>query len=148
MPHASKCGAVALVAECGDDTVGFVIMRRRGCAATNRWEWFVSSQVCALKLPRLLAAAISASAFSLALSLRITRSADMPRMRAAAIQKIADVIARSKSVSFLTGPGVSVSAGIPDFRSPGGMYDTLRPELLTATDAQRRAMSVDPTASG
>jgi len=97
-------------------------------------------------LPRLLAAAISASAFSLALSLRITRSADMPRMRAAAIQKIADVIARSKSVAFLTGAGVSVSAGIPDFRSPGGMYDTLRPELLTATDAQRRAMSVDPTA--
>ena len=42
-----------------------------------------------------------------------------------------------KSVSILTGAGVSVAAGIPDFRSPGGMYSTLRPELITATPAQR-----------
>lgn len=30
-----------------------------------------------------------------------------------------------KKVVFLTGAGISVAAGIPDFRSPGGLYSTL-----------------------
>lgn len=34
---------------------------------------------------------------------------------------------------------------VPDFRSPGGMYDTLRPDLITATDHQRSLMKMDPT---
>ena len=36
-----------------------------------------------------------------------------------------------RSIFVLTGAGVSVASGIPDFRSPGGMYDTLQPRLLT-----------------
>eukprot|EP01134_Creolimax_fragrantissima_P000049 CFRG0049T1 len=50
-----------------------------------------------------------------------------------------------RNIVFLTGAGVSVAAGIPDFRSPGGMYDTLQPDLLTATSAQRQQMKDDPT---
>jgi NAD+-dependent protein deacetylase sirtuin 2 len=50
-----------------------------------------------------------------------------------------------KSIVFLTGAGVSRAAGIPDFRSPGGMYSTLKPDLLTATETQRRLMKSDPT---
>ena len=48
-------------------------------------------------------------------------------------------------VSLLFGAGVSVACGIPDFRSQGGMYATLRPELLTATPEQRARMAEDPT---
>ena len=49
-----------------------------------------------------------------------------------------------KSVYVLTGAGASTGAGIPDFRSPGGMYDSLRPELITATKAERKRMRRDP----
>lgn len=45
----------------------------------------------------------------------------------------------------LTGAGVSCASGIPDFRSPGGMYDTLRPQMLTATEEQRQYLAADPT---
>jgi len=58
-------------------------------------------------------------------------------------QKI--VSSREKSVAALLGAGISVGSGIPDFRSKGGMYDTLRPELLTATPEQRQKMQDDPT---
>ena len=50
-----------------------------------------------------------------------------------------------QSIAFLTGAGVSVASGIPDFRSPGGMYDTLKPELLTATPYEKQLMGLDPT---
>jgi NAD-dependent SIR2 family protein deacetylase len=67
-------------------------------------------------------------------------------MSVASIKQVAEKIrSGGLRVSCLFGAGISVGAGIPDFRSPGGMYDTLRPELLTATEAQRRAMRSDPT---
>jgi NAD+-dependent protein deacetylase sirtuin 2 len=50
-----------------------------------------------------------------------------------------------RSIAILSGAGVSVSSGIPDFRSPGGFYSTLRPELITASPAERHLMSRDPT---
>jgi len=49
-----------------------------------------------------------------------------------------------RNVVVLSGAGVSCASGIPDFRSPGGMYKTLKPELITATPAQRAAMAREP----
>jgi NAD-dependent deacetylase sirtuin 2 len=50
-----------------------------------------------------------------------------------------------KSVSILTGAGVSCACGIPDFRSPTGLYATLPVEKVTATAEQRAAIQFDRT---
>ena len=39
-------------------------------------------------------------------------------------------------------PSLSISSLV---RSPGGMYDTLRPELITCSEFERKLMSADPT---
>ena len=72
----------------------------------------------------------------------------MPRLASLDLAGVAKFLgsADCRSVALLTGAGMSSGAGIPDFRSPGGMYDTLRPELITATDDQRREMAANPTA--
>ena len=60
-------------------------------------------------------------------------------MKIDSISSLAKFILSSecKSIGILTGAGVSVASGIPDFRSVGGLYDTLQPDLITATPAQR-----------
>lgn len=52
---------------------------------------------------------------------------------------------RIHRVVVLTGAGCSVASGIPDFRSPGGFYESLRPELITATPQERETMEEDPS---
>ena len=72
----------------------------------------------------------------------------MPRLTSLDLAGVAKFIAspECRSVALLTGAGMSSGAGIPDFRSPGGMYDTLKPDLITATPQQRRVMHADPVA--
>ena len=76
-----------------------------------------------------------------------TNSGTNDENRDAQMMEVVDFLLSNKcvSVSFLTGAGVSVNAGIPDFRSKGGMYDTLQPDLLTASTEDKEAMKADPT---
>lgn len=54
----------------------------------------------------------------------------------AIIQRMAEWIRASKHVLVLTGAGVSVAAGIPDFRTPGtGLYDNLQKYNLPYAEA-------------
>ena len=43
------------------------------------------------------------------------------------IKKAAKVIYQSKKTIALTGAGISVESGIPDFRSPGGLWERFNP---------------------
>ncbi len=45
----------------------------------------------------------------------------------------------------LAGAGISTASGIPDFRSPGGLYNTLNVDALTATEVQKNWLRAEPT---
>ena len=47
------------------------------------------------------------------------------------LEKVADIIARSQKIVIFTGAGMSTESGIPDFRSPGGIWDQFDPNELT-----------------
>lgn len=51
------------------------------------------------------------------------------------LQAAAQAIAQGKHVIAVTGAGISVESGIPDFRSPGGIWDTYPPEQYATADA-------------
>ena len=50
------------------------------------------------------------------------------------IDRLREIIARSKRIVFFDGAGVSTASGIPDFRSASGLYageeDRLSPEMI------------------
>ncbi|MEO2026637.1 MAG: NAD-dependent deacylase [Fuerstiella sp.] len=55
-------------------------------------------------------------------------------------QKIADCLSRSENVIAFTGAGISTESGIPDFRSPGGIWANSQPvyfqDFLASADSR------------
>ena len=47
------------------------------------------------------------------------------------ISAVADIVFQSEKVVVFTGAGISTESGIPDFRSPGGIWDRYDPNELT-----------------
>lgn len=58
------------------------------------------------------------------------------------IARLAGLIARSRRIVAFTGAGISTESGIPDFRSPGGIWDrypaVTYQEFLASEEARRR----------
>jgi len=47
------------------------------------------------------------------------------------VDKVADLILNAKRVVVFTGAGISTESGLPDFRSPGGIWDRFDPDDFT-----------------
>ncbi len=47
------------------------------------------------------------------------------------IEKVAGIVHSSKKIVVFTGAGISTESGIPDYRSPGGIWDKYDPNELT-----------------
>jgi len=55
-----------------------------------------------------------------------------------ALDRAADLISENGRVVVLTGAGISVESGIPDFRSPGGLWTRFPPQEYATLSAFRR----------
>src|ERR1700753_723806 len=70
-----------------------------------------------------------------------------------AVERLGEMIAGASSIVPFTGAGLSTESGIPDFRSPGGLWTRNRPipfdEFLASADARdetwRRRFAMEPT---
>ena len=54
------------------------------------------------------------------------------------IKKCANLISKAKKITVLTGAGISVESGIPDFRSPGGLWERFDPFEYAHIDSFRK----------
>jgi NAD-dependent deacetylase len=69
------------------------------------------------------------------------------------VERLGDMIAEARTVVPFTGAGISTESGIPDFRSPGGLWTRNRPipfdEFVESQDARdeawRRRFAMEPT---
>src|SRR5256714_12863989 len=69
------------------------------------------------------------------------------------VEKLGDMIAAASTIVPFTGAGLSTECGIPDFRSPGGLWTRNRPipfdEFVANPDARdeawRRRFAMEPT---
>src|SRR6185437_7640131 len=58
-----------------------------------------------------------------------------------AVAELSRLIARAKRVVVFTGAGISTESGVPDFRSPGGVWSRMKPiyfEEFRTSEAMRR----------
>src|SRR3546814_9472093 len=59
------------------------------------------------------------------------------------LREFATLLAQSRRVAVFTGAGISTESGIPDFRSPGGVWSRYRPidfsEFLSSEAARRES---------
>ena len=69
------------------------------------------------------------------------------------VERLGDMIAEASIIVPFTGAGISTECGIPDFRSPGGLWTSNRPipfdEFVASRDARdeawRRRFAMEPT---
>jgi len=69
------------------------------------------------------------------------------------VERLGDMIAEAKVIVPFTGAGISTECGIPDFRSPGGLWTRNRPipydEFVASQEARdeawRRRLAMEPT---
>jgi NAD-dependent deacetylase len=54
------------------------------------------------------------------------------------VEQVAEALVRWRHGAALTGAGISVDSGIPDFRSPGGLWERFDPMDYASIDAFRR----------
>lgn len=58
------------------------------------------------------------------------------------VEKLASLIAAARKTVVFTGAGISTESGIPDFRSPGGVWSRYKPvyydEFMSSHDARKR----------
>lgn len=70
-----------------------------------------------------------------------------------AVERLGDMIAGARTIVPFTGAGISTECGIPDFRSPGGLWTRNRPipfdEFVASREARdeswRRRFAMEPT---
>ena len=66
---------------------------------------------------------------------------DDPTERGAALEALARLIDEAETVVAFTGAGISTESGIPDFRSPGGLWTRYRPidyrDFVSSAEARR-----------
>src|SRR6478672_13145500 len=70
-----------------------------------------------------------------------------------AIDELQDLVERARVIAPFTGAGISTECGIPDFRSPGGLWTRNRPipfeEFVASQEARdeswRRRFNMEPT---
>ncbi len=66
----------------------------------------------------------------------------MTRSEESLLAQARDWLAQAKSVTVLTGAGISAESGVPTFRGPGGLWKSFRPEDLATPEAFARDLQL------